>query len=135
MNKTNQQSIIDILLDIMPGISQKIHSKADMDALYNIWGDSSSLGNKRIKKSEVVNKYNVKKLIDNGYIVDKTSYFSITQKGCDAIKKMILGDQRSSFDKDLVRTASVINLSNNDDNNIKHEKNWYSYYKNLCRKK
>lgn len=127
MNKKNQLNIVDILMDIIPGLRGNSFSKDHMSVIYEIWKNQENiLDNKRIKKSSFTNNDKIKKLISNGYIEDAGSFYRVTSKGSDAIKKMILSNEKSTFENGMKRTAQLNSFLN---------ENWYSLYKNKWLKK
>ena len=114
-------------MDIIPGLKNQSFSKDHMNAMYEIWKNKDNiLDNKRVKKSSITNNNSIKNLLSNGYIEDSGSFYKVTEKGSNAIKKMILSDEKSTFENSMKRTSSVLNLSNS---------GWYSFYKNKWLKK
>ena len=127
VNKKNQLNIVDILMDIIPGLRGNSFSKDHMSVMYEIWKNQENiLDNKRIKKSSFTNNDKIKNLISNGYIEDAGSFYRVTNKGSDAIKKMILSNEKSTFENGMKRTAQLNSFLND---------NWYSLYKNKWLKK
>lgn len=135
MNKTAQQSLLDILIQIMPSLQDaknKIINKNDSSNknLYDMWSGTSKCANRKILKPMNLSSSDVKKMVSSGLIEEQGNYIKITEKGEQAIKVMVLNDdsfalsesfsKKSSSENNLFKKASV----------SKENKGWYSKLKN-----
>jgi len=104
MEKTAQQSLLDILLQIMPALqdvkSRMINGKDPAnETLYSVWDKSNkSASRKFIKPTNVASK-DIKKMETAGLIEDQGKYLKVTEKGAQAIKVMILNDNSFALGK------------------------------------
>lgn len=126
-----QQSVVDFLIDVMPDLNRRINNFNNgindnhANVLFSIWeNENKKIGNKTFKKPEEVDIKVVESLERSGLIKKIGDSLKITQKGSDVIKTMILGDDKSAFDKKasiryneaLMNTQlpSMVKKSNND---------------------
>lgn len=106
--KKQSQSIVDILLQIMPNLRNDISKRKDYvdphaaKNLFNIWRTSHKIGDKKYQRSTTVSKFEIDEMKKEGLIDIIGSEIEITNKGEKVIKIMILGDDKSSFDNDNV---------------------------------
>ena len=106
MKKFAQLSVVDILLQRMPELHPSMSSQQAMtpqleDKLFNIWKNKKNqLSEKLFKKPESVTAKELDAMEKAGLIQASGNRIHITHKGSTAIKSMILGDDRSSFEDD-----------------------------------
>ena len=120
MEKTAQQSLLDILIQIMPALqdvrSRIINRKDPANkALYSIWDGSGKTANRKFVKPANLKSSDIKKLEAAGLVEDQGSHLKITEKGAQSIKVMILNDD----------TFALAKKSSND-----NRMNWYKRLKN-----
>ncbi|MFW6172829.1 MAG: hypothetical protein ACOC5T_03720 [Elusimicrobiota bacterium] len=137
IKKFQQQSLVDFLLDIMPGLGNikrdNIVEHGTAEALFDVWKNSNNkVSNKIYKKPNTISDNMLDKMKKEGLVKQMGDKLRITQKGSEIIKTMILGDDRSSFDGDdniTLREASsnIKSLKrNNFDKKIK--KDWWQRF-------
>jgi len=105
MKKQGQSSIWDTLLEMLPGLKDKmIKSKDYVDpsiakVLFSIWRTGENkINEKTYKRPSTIAHDDVEKMKAAGLIKSIGDKIEITEKGSKVIKIMILGDERSSFD-------------------------------------
>lgn len=108
------QSILDTLMDIMPGLSDKLPGlrfrikkspnyvdPVAANSLYSLWrAGSGDMQKKVYKKPLTLGHDELKKMKDAGLVRAIGENIEITDKGSNVIKIMILGDNKSAFDDD-----------------------------------
>lgn len=104
MIKTAQQSLLDILIQIMPALqdvrSRIINRKDPVnEALYSIWDGSGKTANRKFLKPSNLKSSDVKKMEAAGLVEDQGNYLKITEKGAQSIKVMILNDDTFALSK------------------------------------
>lgn len=104
MEKTAQQSLLDILIQIMPAlqdVKSRLVNKKDPtnEALFSMWDGSGKTGNRKFLKPSNVASVDLKKMELAGLVEDQGKYLKITEKGAQAIKVMILNDNTFALDK------------------------------------
>jgi predicted transcriptional regulator len=121
MEKTAQQSLIDILIQIMPALQDvraRMVNKSDVAAnqLYSMWSGNNKIANRKILKPANLEATNLKKMLEAGYVEDQGKYLKITEKGAQTLKVLILNDnvfemsKKSSAD----RSGWYLRLKNED---------------------
>ena len=132
-----QQSILDTLLQILPNRKVTVQNKDYVDSkaaktLFSIWRTAENKIKDRVYKRpstlslseiEIMQKEGLIKIINNN--------IEVTDKGQKVIKVMILGDDRSSFDKegDIIIDYNIA-LSNTKDIKVaKKNKDWWDIFK------
>ena len=100
--KESQYSVFDFLVDRMPGLlAGKSASAEKAELLYNLWKDSKNKVSERVyRKPMNVKSSELKSLESDGFVKTLGDKVKITSKGDEVIKKMVLGDDRSSFEDD-----------------------------------
>jgi len=102
--KFQQQSLVDVLLDIMPELSRtRLRSTTRelgaAEALFNLWKNSSNKVSDQVyKKTKDLAESSLNEMQNAGLIKQIGDRLKITSKGSEIIKTMILGDDRSSFE-------------------------------------
>ena len=106
MKKFAQTSLVDYLIDLLPQIGKKFNispdgvQNKDAKVLFDMWKDSKNNANgKVINKPKNVPQDNINNLQSSGLIRVVGDKIQITAKGSEVLKTMILGDDRSAFDK------------------------------------
>jgi hypothetical protein len=104
MNKTAQQSLLDILVQIMPALqdfkSKILNSKNPVnDSLFAMWEGSSKTSNRKFLKPKNIKSSEISKMELAGLIEDQGQYIKVTEKGAQTIKTMILNDNSFALDK------------------------------------
>jgi DNA topoisomerase IA len=121
MNKSANQSLLDILLQIMPSL-QNIQSSlpkndATSKSFYDIWQKIGKTDNRKFAKPATCDSGTIKTLVTAGYIEDQGKYIKITDKGAQSLKVMILNDDYFALSK-KASTNKIIgwyrNLKNHD---------------------
>lgn len=102
--KTAQQSLIDILIQIMPALqdvkSRLINRKdPNNEALFAIWDGSNKVASRKFVKPTNIPSSDLKKMESAGLLEDQGKYIKITEKGAQAIKVMILDDNSFALSK------------------------------------
>lgn len=136
--KKQSQSIVDILLQIMPNLKDDISKRKDYvdphaaKNLFNIWRISNKVGDKKYKRPTTVSKFEIDEMKKEGLIEVIGSNIEITDKGEKVIKVMILGDDKSSFDNDDViidYNQALSNIKNiKTATNTKVANSWWSRF-------
>jgi predicted methyltransferase len=100
------QSVTDFLVDMFPQFSGKVkRGKTFVDAkaancLYSIWNnEKNQLSAKTLKVTSNVKEADLNLMQQEGLIKKIGSNIEITEKGKEIIKIMILGDEKSIFDR------------------------------------
>lgn len=104
MEKTAQQSLIDILLQIMPALQDARSRMVDKNdpskiSLFSMWDGSNKLSSRKIVKPSNLSATEIKKMESAGLVQDEGKYIKITEKGAEAIKVMILNDNTFALSK------------------------------------
>lgn len=104
MEKTAQQSLLDILIQIMPAlqdVKSRLINKKDPnnETLFSIWDGSGKTSSRKVLKPTNVASSDFKKMEAAGLVEDQGKYIKITEKGAQAIKVMILNDNSFALDK------------------------------------
>tara|TARA_Y100000310_G_scaffold329424_1_gene399242 strand:+ start:192 stop:614 length:423 start_codon:yes stop_codon:yes gene_type:complete len=106
MKKFAQLSVVDILLQRMPelhpSLSHQMQPSHQLEErLFNIWKDKKNqLSERLFKKPANITANEVAEMEKAGLVQAAGSNIHITHKGSTAIKSMVLGDDRSSFEDD-----------------------------------
>lgn len=104
MKKFAQLSLVDVLLNRMPELHPSMaHQMSPQleDKLFNIWKDKKNkLSDNLYKKPVDLQSSDLAEMEKAGLVTAQGNKLHITQKGSSAIKQMILGDERSSFEDD-----------------------------------
>jgi len=95
------QSIWDILFDKMQKIKLEEHPQEEaVENLYKIWSDQNNkIGSNQYKKPIHISSDKMRDMEREGLVHFNNDKFSITKKGKNMLKTMILGDERSIFDE------------------------------------
>lgn len=104
MQKTAQQSLIDILIQIMPALQDvrsRMLKKDDPTnlTLLAMWEKSDNAERRKVIKPANVSSKEIKQLESAGLIEDQGKYIKITEKGAETIKVMILNDNTFALSK------------------------------------
>jgi len=104
MKKTAQQSLLDILIQIMPAlqdVKSRLINKKDLnnEALFSMWDGGEKTSNRKFLKPSNIASTDLKKMETAGLVEDQGKYLKITEKGAQAIKVMILNDNTFALDK------------------------------------
>lgn len=108
MTKHAQQSLIDMLFQVMPELRGKLTipgtaktSNEAAKSLYSIWQQETRLlADNKFKKPETLGRSEQRMLEQEGLILSSGDSLTITKKGSEVLKQMILGDDRSIFQQD-----------------------------------
>jgi len=104
--KKQGQSVIDTFLGLIPHLRTKEKSTSDYvnsfsaRTLFNIWRIGKVNDQKKYTRPENIALSELQDMQKQGLIKVVGNNVEITQKGSDVIRVMILGDDRSSFDKE-----------------------------------
>ena len=100
------QSVVDFLVDMFPQFSGKIKRGGHLidakaaNCLYSIWNnEKNQLSDKMLKAPVNVKEAELSLMQQEGLVKKIGSNIEITEKGKEIIKIMILGDEKSIFDK------------------------------------
>jgi len=112
MNKTAQQSLIDILIQIMPALQDvkaRLLNKNDPNhaTLLAAWDGAESADNRKFIKPSNLSASEIRKLETAGLVQDQGKYIKITEKGAEAIKVMILNDNTFALSKKASAPAKM----------------------------
>ena len=118
MMHKSAQSLMDVLIRLMPELSMLRKNKTDpklANLLYNqIWSkENNRVSEKMFRRPAEVKQAEIDRLKGDGLVDVSGENITITEKGAGVIKSMILGDSRSVFDDDdspldyLKATASL----------------------------
>jgi hypothetical protein len=85
MKKTAQQSLLDMLLQIMPALQNVKNNnlgKNDKtgDFLYSLWNNSGKTANRKFEKPSNLPNADITKMISAGLIEEHGKYIKITEK-------------------------------------------------------
>lgn len=104
--KKQSQSIWDNLISLMPNLNRYMNTKENVDpqaakTLYNIWRTSSvdKQNKTTFKRPDNIGLDSLERAKKDGLIKIVGSSIEVTDKGQEALKVMILGDNSSAFDK------------------------------------
>ena len=134
-----EQSMIDVLIRMMPSLKDEIAKKKDYvdqyaaKNLFNIWRTSSNkVGERKYKRPPTVSLVDVEGMQKEGLIRSIGDRIEITDKGAKVIKIMILGDDRSSFEDNNIVIDYSTALSNVKDVKVaktqKSANDWWSRF-------
>jgi len=104
MQKTAQQSLIDILIQIMPALQDaraRLVNRGDgiNKQLYSMWSDTEKFSNRKFLKPANLASGELKKMVESGLVEDQGKYLKVTEKGAQALKVMILNDDSFALEK------------------------------------
>ncbi len=114
MKKTAQQSLMDLLLRLMPDFQDgkggpmvfmiqrppTIDKKA-VKTLMSLWKDEdNTVAYRKFKRPADISKADIDLMVSEKLIKDLGDEFEVTAKGIEVIKTSILGDERSSWEDD-----------------------------------
>lgn len=109
MNKFNQSSIWDSLIDIMPELGVMTRRTTEYvdplaaNSLYTLWrSGESKRGSKEYKQPVTFAKDDVDRMKNAGLVKVIGNDIQLTSKGEKVIRIMILGDDRSVFDNNEI---------------------------------
>ena len=120
--KKNAQSIFDTLLTLMPELKQNtVFGKNTIDplaakALFTVWKTGKTVNDKTYKRPTTLSIYDIEKMKKAGLIINVGENIEVTKKGADVIKVMILGDDRSIFEKtpvDIIDYSTALSNTKN----------------------
>lgn len=113
MKKTAQQSLLDLLLRMMPElqdgkggpmvfmIKKPTVNKKAVKALMSMWKDEdAALAYRKFKRPADISKEEVDMMVAEKLVREIGNEIEITVKGVEIIKTTILGDERSAFEDD-----------------------------------
>ena len=105
MHEKSAQSLMDVLIRLMPELAAIRKGKTDpklANLLYNeIWSkEANRVNDKTFRRPTSVKSAEIDKLKGEGLVEVTGDNISITAKGTQVIKQMILGDDRSIFEDD-----------------------------------
>lgn len=122
MKKTAQQSLIDVLIQIMPALQDVRHRLLNRNdglnkKLYAMWSEVESASNRKFAKPSNIDSLEISKMVQAGLIEDQGKYLKFTEKGAQAIKVMILDDNSFALSKKAsnnTATGWYLRLKNED---------------------
>jgi hypothetical protein len=117
MHEKTSQSLMDVLIRLMPELRELRKGRADpklATLLYNkIWSkENSRVAGKLFNRPDDLNAADVDRLKADGLINLKGHQIEITDKGAAVVRQMILGDNRSVFEDDGKPVEYLRALSN-----------------------
>lgn len=112
MEKTAQQSLLDILIQIMPALQDvktRLVNRTDPanEALFSIWDGSDKTASRKFLKPSNIKSSDLKKMEAAGLVEDQGKYLKITEKGAQSIRVMILNDNTFALDKKSSNNKSL----------------------------
>ena len=134
MKKSSQHSyVLDLLINNLPFADQAIKMSKDYidprsaKSLYSIWRDErNQVSNKIYKKPNTVSSSDIEDMKQQGLIRCIGDNVEITSKGSGIIQTMILGNDKSFFEKnsdiDYLHARRNINAKN------KQEETWWERF-------
>lgn len=137
MTRTGQ-SILDYLVEHLDGLKHFRHNKSSAvsstaaDMLFKIWRDKKNVvANRLLKRPATVSLEEINTMKKEGLIHDLGDKIEVTDKGSQVIKIMILGDDRSIFDKSSSQITFIEAKANTRARALKMSKNkeendWWS---------
>jgi len=140
MNRKAQNSnILDLLIKNLYDVDLTTYStKKHVDprtakSLYSVWKDTSNqISNKIYKKPNTLSSTEIDNMTSDGLIRCIGDKIEITSKGSEIIKTMILGNDKSFFDKDndidYVTAEKNINARQASKKNSKCEQSWWNRF-------
>lgn len=103
MIKTAQQSLLDMLLQIMPALQQVKNNLPKNNplnnSLYQIWTNVGKTSSHKFPKPMNLASAEIKSMISAGLVEEHGKYIKITNKGVDSLKAMILNDNTFALEK------------------------------------
>lgn len=114
ITKTAQQSLLDLLLRMMPELQDgqggpmvlflkrppTVDKKA-VKALMSVWKDeNSAIAYRKFKRPDDITSAEIDLMVKEKLIEDHGSELEVTAKGVEVIKTTILGDERSAYEDD-----------------------------------
>lgn len=142
MKKEQQTSILDLILDQMPGLqftmnkTDKMIDESLASNLYSIWrNEKNKVSSKVYKRPDSVSSAVIDDLAKEGFVRAIGDKLEITSRGSDIIKTMILGNNKSAFDggdKDISYRIASLNIKSKEES-IKAKKkktndDWWSRF-------
>ncbi len=134
MRKSSQHSyVLDLLINNLPFSDLSIHKSNDFidpksaKMLYSIWRDErNQISKQTYKKPNSLSSFDIEDMKQQGLIRCIGDNVEITSKGSDIIKTMILGNDKSSFEKnsdiDYLHAKKNVNARN------KNEDSWWDRF-------
>lgn len=103
MKKSANQSLLDVLLQIMPSLQNLQSNLPKNDAasksFYDIWQKIGKTDNRKFVKPATCDSNTIKTLVTAGFIEDQGRYIKITDKGAHSLRVMILDDNSFALEK------------------------------------
>lgn len=126
LQKHGQSSIFDILLRMMPGLTDMVSRPGTADTkaannLFDIWrNENNKMGNNLYHRPKTIAKSDIEDMEKAGFVRQVGSNLEITSKGEETLKIMILGNDKSIFD--TTKTASYDEIVKEMNNPVKTAK-------------
>ena len=141
MRKQSQHSnVLDFLMRNLYDVDLKTYKTKDhvdpksAKSLYTVWKDTNNqVSNKIYKRPKTLSSTEIESMTDQGLIRCVGDKVEITSKGSDIIKTMILGNDKSFFDKnndiDYVTAKNNINARQaSKKSTSKYEQPWWDRF-------
>jgi len=140
MKKKSQHSqTLDFLINNLYDIDLSTYKhKGHVDPssakfLYSVWKDpDNQISNRIYKKPKTLNETDIESMKDQGLIKCIGDKIEITSKGSDIVKTMILGNDKSFFDKecdlDYITAEKNTNARQVKKQNDKYESSWWNRF-------
>ena len=129
--------MLDYLVDHLDGFKH-LHrntgndvSGVAADTLFKIWKDKkNTIAHRLLNRPSTISLEDVNVMKKEGLVRDLGDKLEVTDKGSKVIRIMILGDDRSTFDKNVPQITYAKAKANTQERSMKvskqnHENNWW----------
>lgn len=116
MNKTAQQSLLDLIIDQMPDSGDMMFIRLAPDAgpsegettLYEAWLDSPEASEGKIKRPASLHRQEIDSMVREGLVRELGDCLELTSKGTKILTKLILKDDTNSFGNPVKKSSAKI---------------------------
>lgn len=136
MIKTAQQSLMNLIFDIIPSIKglqirvNRDGNNSQARTLLALWdNEENKIADRQYRRPVNMSVDDIRTLVSSGYIVEHGNHLKITHKGSQTIKNLILQDQSSSFDKKASCSSGYCKMASKKEERNLPMSNWYKSFK------
>jgi hypothetical protein len=131
MIKNSQSIFFNNYLETLHGTLYKDNNRVDPKAakiLFSLWKNGSSVDKRTYNRPSFMSQEDINVMKNSDLIITIGEKIEITKKGENVIKVMVLGDDRSIFDKTAESDDIDYNTALNNTKNIKTSSGWWERF-------
>jgi len=112
LDKTANQSLLDMLLQIMPNLqlvkdAPSNKNDAITNSLFSVWDSAGKTASRKFLRPTNMAKTELSKMVAAGLVEEQGNYIKITDKGAHSIKVLILNDNTFALEKKASTTNKL----------------------------